>query len=79
MRDCRKLRMGNLEQSESESPHVSGYLQVSRRCKDGCIVAKVVVIPDGSKKRYVRKLRCPATLGSTSDRGMYLRGAGHPS
>jgi hypothetical protein len=48
-------------------------LIVKRRSKDGCLIASILVTIEGSKTRYVRNLRVPSTLGSTSDRELSLR------
>lgn len=54
-------------------------LQVKGRRSDGGVSAEVQITVPSTKKRYVRKLELPATLGSTSPRDSHLRRAGSPT
>lgn len=48
-------------------------LQVLRRDKDGSLLARIVIAKRESTKRYIRKIRCHHSLGSSTERGLRLR------
>lgn len=52
-------------------------LRIYRRDRDGSLEARVVIREYGSPTGYIRKLRVPAHLGSTSTRDVHLRRAPH--
>lgn len=73
LRGCPHLDVQRARKSINSWQGWSCQLQVSRRDRDGSLIARVVIARQGSKTRYVRKLRTPGGLASTSDKDVPLR------
>lgn len=75
MVECPNLEYQRARRSSTVQPRWLSALRIYRRDKDGSLVAKIILKQQLTGVRYTRKLRVPASLGSTSRRGVHLRRA----
>lgn len=71
-----------LRRAKKDPKHPFPYLiqlVVYARDRDGSLLARLEVSERGGDRSYTRRLRVPATLGSTSTRGIHLRGGSRSS
>lgn len=73
MRSCPDLDYQRWRQQPTKFWLWSSRLEVIRRCKDGSLIARIVIQKGDSKRRWVRKIRVHHSLGSTAGRGLELR------
>lgn len=74
--ECPTASMCIAHVPDGRPPVPAAYLLIYERDRDGCLLAEIKIVVRGVKRRYVRKLRVPACLGSTSGRDIRLRRAG---
>jgi hypothetical protein len=73
MKECNDIRWQKARRTPMNQHSWRAALQVHARCKDGSLLASVVIRDGESGASYRRALRCHHTLGSTSSRDIQLR------
>jgi hypothetical protein len=75
MKECNDIRWQKARRTPLREHSWRCRLEIHRRCKDGSLLASVVIRDGETGTSYRRNLRAHHTLGSTSGRGIHLRRA----
>lgn len=76
MRECPDLEFQRWRRSSDQFWRWQPRLEVLGRDRDGSLLARIVITKHGADTRYVRRIRCHHSLGSTTGRDLQLRGVG---